>query len=526
MAFSDFSTRARMVSRGEQRGEDGRHRGRADVLVAGGRGLGRAEGFELCDELAAGVRARRARSPRRAPSSTPAGSPTPARSARPARRSRRSSTSPPGSPGRSSTRSAWQASENIVAINKDAERADLRVRRPRHRRRPQQDPAQARGGDPRAPGGRLSGEHGAGGGRSCRRTTRRRSTRAASSSAASSTAPTTGSRSASRSSAAAPPGSPCANRLLALLADDPRDRGAPRRGAGRGHREGEGLRRAQPVGRGDAPRAAAATCSRTSTREQWRRGGLRVRRGDAGRRSTCSPTGARSCGSRRRRRFATTATRSSRSRRSARFQQARAEEAGAYVLTETAARAADRRRRARRRRALRRQGARQATASRSRNFEPGTDIARAGDGARRGRVGASDRRGDPRVRARRRPRAAGLGAGRQGGLARPEAARPRDPHARPVAAEAERRATARSAARWIYPMRDERTGEDLVSIGFVIDLEYADATTSAHDLLQLFKQHPLVRGHPRRRRARRLGREGAPRRRLVVDAAPGRCPAR
>jgi electron-transferring-flavoprotein dehydrogenase len=33
-----------------------------------------------------------------------------------------------------------------------------------------------------------------------------------------------------------------------------------------------------------------------------------------------------------------------------------------------------------------------------------------------------------------------------------------------------------------------------VSIGFVIDLEYADATTSAHDLLQLFKTHPLVRG--------------------------------
>jgi len=28
----------------------------------------------------------------------------------------------------------------------------------------------------------------------------------------------------------------------------------------------------------------------------------------------------------------------------------------------------------------------------------------------------------------------------------------------------------------------------------VVDLEYADATTSAHDLLQLFKTHPLVRG--------------------------------
>jgi electron-transferring-flavoprotein dehydrogenase len=46
---------------------------------------------------------------------------------------------------------------------------------------------------------------------------------------------------------------------------------------------------------------------------------------------------------------------------------------------------------------------------------------------------------------------------------------------------------------WIYPMKDARSGEDLVSIGFVLDLDYADATTSAHDLLQLFKQHPLVR---------------------------------
>ncbi|MFL5817518.1 MAG: 4Fe-4S dicluster domain-containing protein [Conexibacter sp.] len=47
---------------------------------------------------------------------------------------------------------------------------------------------------------------------------------------------------------------------------------------------------------------------------------------------------------------------------------------------------------------------------------------------------------------------------------------------------------------WIYPMKDERTGDDLVSIGFVVGLEYADATTSPHDLLQLFKLHPLVRG--------------------------------
>ena len=51
VAFNDFSTRARMVTRGEQRGENVDIEG-AEILVAGGRGLGRAEGFELCEELA------------------------------------------------------------------------------------------------------------------------------------------------------------------------------------------------------------------------------------------------------------------------------------------------------------------------------------------------------------------------------------------------------------------------------------------------------------------------------------------
>jgi electron-transferring-flavoprotein dehydrogenase len=46
---------------------------------------------------------------------------------------------------------------------------------------------------------------------------------------------------------------------------------------------------------------------------------------------------------------------------------------------------------------------------------------------------------------------------------------------------------------WMYPMKNEKTGEDLVSIGFVIDLDYADATTSAHDLLQEIKMHPLFK---------------------------------
>ncbi len=46
---------------------------------------------------------------------------------------------------------------------------------------------------------------------------------------------------------------------------------------------------------------------------------------------------------------------------------------------------------------------------------------------------------------------------------------------------------------WIYPMVDEKSGEDQVSIGFVLDLDYADATSSAHDFLQEFKTHPMVR---------------------------------
>ena len=41
---------------------------------------------------------------------------------------------------------------------------------------------------------------------------------------------------------------------------------------------------------------------------------------------------------------------------------------------------------------------------------------------------------------------------------------------------------------WIYPM-----GDDMVSLGYVIGLDYADATLSAHDVLQEFKTHPLLR---------------------------------
>src|SRR5918998_4916092 len=49
--LSEWSTRAKMVQRGEARGEDGNIED-ADILVGGGRGLGKAESFELAEQLA------------------------------------------------------------------------------------------------------------------------------------------------------------------------------------------------------------------------------------------------------------------------------------------------------------------------------------------------------------------------------------------------------------------------------------------------------------------------------------------
>jgi electron transfer flavoprotein alpha subunit len=49
--LSDWSTKAKMVTRGEQRGADVNIED-ADILVGGGRGLGKKENFELAEELA------------------------------------------------------------------------------------------------------------------------------------------------------------------------------------------------------------------------------------------------------------------------------------------------------------------------------------------------------------------------------------------------------------------------------------------------------------------------------------------
>ncbi|HWW66730.1 MAG TPA: electron transfer flavoprotein subunit alpha/FixB family protein [Solirubrobacterales bacterium] len=49
--LSSWSSKAKLVQRGEQRGADVNIED-ADILVGGGRGLGAAEGFKLCEELA------------------------------------------------------------------------------------------------------------------------------------------------------------------------------------------------------------------------------------------------------------------------------------------------------------------------------------------------------------------------------------------------------------------------------------------------------------------------------------------
>ena len=74
---------------------------------------------------------------------------------------------------------------------------------------------------------------------------------------------------------------------------------------------------------------------------------------------------------------------------------------------------------------------------------------------------------------------------------------------------------------WIYGMN--REGETpKVSIGFVTGLDWTDARFSVHDVLQEFKLHPLVKKILEGRQARRLGREGDPRGRLLGDAQAAR----
>jgi len=175
----------------------------------------------------------------------------------------------------------------------------------------------------------------------------------------------------------------------------------------------------------------------------------------------------------------------------ARYQQRRAEEAGAYILTETSATkliVQD----------GRVVGVRSGDKGRGKdgeplgNFEPGTDIkAQAtvlAEGCWGSITGAAIREFD--LADGREPQVWELGVKEVWKVAKPLDRVIHTLAGWPLRIPAKYHQIGGS---WIYPMKDEKTGEDLVSIGFVIDLDYADATTSAHDLLQQFKTHPLVR---------------------------------
>ncbi len=175
----------------------------------------------------------------------------------------------------------------------------------------------------------------------------------------------------------------------------------------------------------------------------------------------------------------------------ARYQQQQAEEAGAYVLTETAATqllVTD----------GKVQGVRTGDKGRGKdgeplgNFEPGTDVTAQAtvlaEGCWGHLTGAAIREFD--LAENREPQVWELGVKEVWKVPKPLDRLIHTIGPWPLKLSSK---YGQIGGTWIYPMKNEKTGDDLVSIGFVVDLEYADATTSAHDLLQLFKTHPLVR---------------------------------
>jgi electron-transferring-flavoprotein dehydrogenase len=175
----------------------------------------------------------------------------------------------------------------------------------------------------------------------------------------------------------------------------------------------------------------------------------------------------------------------------ARYQQRQAEEAGAYILTETSATQLivedDRV-----------VGVRSGDKGRGKdgeplsNFEPGTDIkAQAtvlAEGSWGHITGAAIKEFD--LAAGREPQVWELGVKEVWKVRKPLDRVIHTLAGWPLKIPAK---YAQIGGSWIYPMKDEKTGEDLVSIGFIVDLDYADATTSAHDLLQQIKTHPLFK---------------------------------
>ena len=192
-----------------------------------------------------------------------------------------------------------------------------------------------------------------------------------------------------------------------------------------------------------------------------------------------------------------------------------AEEAGAYILTETSAT-----------QLLvedgRVMGVRSGDKGRGKdgeplgNFEPGTDlVAKAtvlGEGCWGHLTGAAIREFD--LGADREP--PGVGARGQGGLGGRQAAGPPDPHARALAAAALVQ-VGRVGGTWIYPMKDERRRRPGLD-----RLRRRPGVRRRHDVgprhcSSCSRPTPGARD-PRGRQAGRLGRQGHARRGLLVDA--------
>jgi electron transfer flavoprotein alpha subunit len=116
--YSEWSNQATMVQRGEQRGADVDIEG-ADILVAGGRGLGKPEGFELAEALAQAFGSRAAVAATRAV--VDAGwYPYAAQIGQTGKTVSPKLYLAAGISGAIQHKVGMQSSENIVAINKDA----------------------------------------------------------------------------------------------------------------------------------------------------------------------------------------------------------------------------------------------------------------------------------------------------------------------------------------------------------------------------------------------------------------------
>ena len=305
----------------------------------------------------------------------------------------------------------------------------------------------------------------------------------------------------------------CANRLLQLLADDESDWSA-RRGAGRGHREGQDLRRAQPVGRGHAPRPLQRAVPRPDARGLARRRASRTARSPR-RRSTCCPTASARCGSRRRRRSRTTATRSCPVAALARYQQRGRGGRRVHPHRDRGDAAARRGRQV--------VGVRSGDKGRGKdgeplgNFEPGTDVkAKAtvlAEGCWGHLTGAAISEFDLAEGAE--PQVWELGVKEVWKVPKPLDRVIHTLGPWPLKLSREVRPDRRLVD---LPDEGREDRRDLVSIGFVVDLDYADATHLGPRPAAAVQDAPARARDPRGRQARRAG---APRR--SPAAATGRC---